>query len=334
MKIKKINIKTLRNWLFNHPLVKRVVKWSQEHSLPGFFKVPIYDVIVFLLREIRRFDLLTRANAIAYSFFLSLFPSIMALFTLIPLLKKYFLQYLPAGDNFENYLQFEIQKFMPGVAGEQLFKFIDDITSNPRIGLLSIGFLMAIFFSSNGMLMLMRGFAKSYSSTFKQRRSLKKRFIAIGLTFQLGIFLITSIVLIILGEFLLQFLDDFLGLDQFSTTILNIVRWMVVISLFYISIATIYRFGAATKQKFKLFTPGATLATFLCLLASVVFSAYVNNFNTYNELYGSIGTIIVIMLWLQINSMVLLMGYELNASIAVNRDMRAMLTEEMDDNDV
>lgn len=315
----------------NHPWRKRLVKWSQEHSLPGFFKVPIYDVFIFLLREIRRFDLLTRANAIAYSFFLSLFPSIMALFTLIPLLKEYFLQYLPAGENFENYLQYEIQRFMPGVAGDQLFKFIDDITSNPRIGLLSIGFLMAIFFSSNGMLMLMRGFAKSYSTTFKQRRSLKKRLIAIGLTFQLGIFLISSIVLIILGEFLIQFLANLVGLDQFSTIVLNIVRWIVVVSLFYVSIATIYRFGAATKQKFKLLTPGATLATFLSIMASVVFSAYVNNFNTYNELYGSIGTIIVIMLWLQINSMVLLMGYELNASIAVNRDMRAMLTEEDED---
>ncbi len=145
MKIKKINFKALRQWMVNHPLTQRVLKWSQEHSLPGFFKVPIYDVVVFILRELRRFDLLTRANAIAYSFFLSLFPSIMALFTLIPLLKRYFLKYLPAGDNFEYYLQYEIQKFMPGVAGEQLFKFIDDITSNPRIGLLSIGFLMDVW---------------------------------------------------------------------------------------------------------------------------------------------------------------------------------------------
>lgn len=298
------------------------------HSFPGFFRVPIYDVLAFLRKELQRVDLFMRANAIAYSFFLSLFPSIMALFTLIPLLKRYFLKYLPAGEDFETYLQAEIQKIMPGVAGDRLFNFIEDITSNPRVGLLSIGFVMAIFFASNGMLMLMRGFDKSYAITYKQRNAIYKRLIAIGLTFQLGFLIIISVVLIIIGNYLINLFTDLVGLDQFSKIILNVLRWIIVISLFYISIATIYRFGAATKRKFKIFTPGATFATIGCITASVAFSAYVNNFNTYNELYGSIGTIIVIMLWLQLNGLVLLIGYELNASIAVNRDMRDILTEE------
>jgi len=321
-------IKKWRQRISQHPLRYKLERWAKDHSLPGFFSVPIYDVVIFVLKEIRRDDLLTRANAIAYSFFLSLFPSLISLFTLVPVFKTYFLQYLPEGESFDTYLQGEIQKIMPGVAGERLFNFIEDITTNPRVGLLSAGFFLSVFFSSNGMLMLMRGFSKGYSTTFKKRGGLKKRFIAIGLTFQLGLLLIVTIVLIILGKYLIGLLSDLVSLDQGSEYLLNILRWLLVVAMFYTAIATIYRFGPSTKRKFKLLTPGATLATVLSIGASVGFSAYVNNFNTYNELYGSIGTIIVIMLWLQINSMVILLGYELNASIAVNRDIRAMITEE------
>ena len=267
----------------------------------------------------------------AYSFFLSLFPSIMALFTLIPILKKYFLIYLPDGENFETFLELEIHRIMPGVAGDRLFNFIEDITTNPRVGMLSFGFFLAMFFASNGMLMLMRGFEKSYSSTYRKRGPLQKRLMALGLTFQLGFLIIVSVVLIIIGNYLIKLFSNLVGLDEVSTTMLNILRWVIIVALFYTSIATIYRFGASTLRKFKMFTPGATLATGLCIFASIVFSAYVNNFNTYNELYGSIGTIIVIMLWLQLNSFVLLIGYELNASIAVNRDMRLLLTEEVEE---
>jgi membrane protein len=259
---------------------------------------------------------------------LSLFPSLISLFTLVPIFKTYFFQYLPEGESFDTYLQGEIERIMPGVAGERLFNFIDDITTNPRVALLSAGFFLSIWFSSNGMLMLMRGFSKGYSTTFKRRGGLKKRLIAIGLTFQLGMLLIVTIVLIILGKYLIGLFSDLVNLNQGSENLLNILRWLLVVAMFYAGIATIYRYGASTKRKFKLLTPGATLATVLSIGASVGFSAYVNNFNTYNELYGSIGTIIVIMLWLQINSMVILLGYELNASIAVNRDIREMITEE------
>lgn len=321
-------IKKWKKRIKEHPLRLKLERWTKDHSLPGFFSVPIYDVLMFIIKEIRRDDLLTRANAIAYSFFLSLFPSIISLFTLIPVFKTYFLQYLPEGENFDTYLQGEIQKIMPGVAGERLFNFVEDITTNPRVGLLSAGFFLSVFFSSNGMLMLMRGFSKGYSTTFKRRGGLKKRLIAIGLTFQLGLLLIGTVVLIILGKYLIGLVSDLVNLDQISQSLLNILRWLLVIAMFYAAIATIYRYGASTKRKFKLLTPGATLATVFSIVASVAFSAYVNNFNTYNELYGSIGTIIVIMLWLQLNSMVILLGYELNASIAVNRDMRAMITEE------
>jgi len=321
----------LKKWQYritHHPTVLRFIRWTKKKSLPGFFGVPIYDVFMLILREIRQYDLFVRANSVAYSFFLSLFPSIMVLFTLLPYLKTYALKYLPQGANFDQYLRNQISSIMPGVAGDRLFNFVDDITSNPRVGLLSFGFFMAIFFSSNGMLMLMRGFDKSYTSTFKNRNALRKRLIAIGMTFLIGMLVITAVVLIILGDFGINKLTELTNLDRISETLLNLLRWITIIALYYFGIAMIHRFGAATRRKFKMFTPGAALAALLCLVTSVVFSYYVNNFNTYNELYGSIGTIIVIMLWIQLNSLSILIGYELNASIAVNRDIRAQITDE------
>lgn len=331
MKPPKFDIQAWQERLLNLPIVKGAIHWSKHNSLPGFFKVPIYDVFVFIQIELKRNDLFTRSYAIAYNFFLSIFPSMIAFFTLIPIFKWAFIQYLPEGENFDAYLRTEIQRILPGATGDRLFAFVDDITNNPRFGLLSIGFIFAIYFASNGMISLMRGFDKSYMKTFKSRNAFKKRFIAIGLTFLIGVLLVAAIVLIILGEFLLGLLNDFLHLDNFTHFTIQLLRWVAILLVFYMGIAIIYRYGAATKRRFAIFSPGATLATILCIISSLVFSFYVNEFDTYNQLYGSLGAIIALMLWIQINSLILLMGFELNASIAVNRDLKKEMVQDTED---
>ena len=328
MKKPKFDIESIKAYVLNRGFVKRSIQWSKEHSLPGFFHVPIYDVLVFIYIELKRYDLFTRANSTAFSFFLSLFPSLIAIFTLIPLFKWAFIDYLPEGENFDQYLRSEVLRIMPGVAGERVFAFIEDVTNNPRFGLLSFGFLLAIFFASNGMMALMQGFEKSYVKTFRSRNAVKNRLIAIGLTFQIGVLLVGAVSLIILGEFLISYLNSYLHLDAITKVVLRLLRWLAILLIFYVGISIIYRYGAATKRRFRMFSPGATLATLLCILSSLAFSAYVNEFNTYNELYGSIGAIIVLMLWIQINSLILLVGFELNASIAVNRDLKAEVPQE------
>jgi len=232
------------------------------------------------------------------------------------------LQHIPQTDNFNVILWEEIQRVMPGNAGESLYQFVEDITTNPRTGLLSFGFLLALFFSSNGMLNLMQGFEKSYTRTFKQRASWRKRLIAIWLTMLLGLLLIFSVVLIILGNLILGWVADYAQIDKITEIGISILRWVVILIIFYSGITIIYRYGAALHKRIKIFSPGALVATFLSIIASVAFSFYVDNFGTYNKLYGSIGTIIVIMLWIEINALALLIGFELNASIAINRDLK------------
>ncbi len=323
------NAEELLQWLRSLRMVRIVMVVSKRRSLPGFFQVPIYDVVVFVINELKRFDLMLRANAIAFSFFLALFPSLITLFTTLPYLRRYLLHYLPNdGDNFEEVLQREIQQIVPGNVGLQISGFIEDLTTNPRVGLLSFGFLLALYFASNGMLALMQGFEKSYARTFIKRNPLLKRWIASWLTLLLAFLLLASVVLIILGNLIIHTVAQLTGWNTFMEWSISILRWLTIIAMYYFGIAIIYRFGAAVRRKFRWFSPGATLATILCLLTSLIFSFYVDNFGNYNKLYGGFGTIIVTMLWLQLNALGLLIGFELNAAIAINRDIKQAREEE------
>ncbi len=310
------------------PVVKGALHWLQTHSFPGFGGVPIYDVLVFIRNELKRQDLITRANAMAFSFFLSLFPSIITLLTLLPYVRNYVLRFISGGDNFMDVLAREIHLVMPGEAGQMLLDTIDDLTTRPRAGLFSLSFFMALYFASNGMRAMMRSFEKSHPTTYIRRSPLQKELISLGLTFLMGLLLVGSIVLAVLGHNIVIWIAQYVKLDNFTTTGIQLLRYFVVVLFFYGGIATIYRYGPPVRRRFAFFTPGATLATMLSLISSLAFSFYVDAFDTYNKLYGSIGTIIVVMLWIQINAFVLLVGYELNAAIAVNRDLKEQREEE------
>ncbi|MBI5917240.1 MAG: YihY/virulence factor BrkB family protein [Bacteroidetes bacterium] len=304
-----------------HPWVVALLNLAKARSLPGFLGVPVYDVTVFLINESKRITLFSRANAMAFSFFLSLFPAIIFLFTVAT--------YLPIYASFEHEINGYIDLIMPNDAGKELQTTIKALVK-PNSSLLSLGFILAIYFSSNGMLAMMEGFEKTHLEVFRRRTGLKKRLIAIGLTLQLGTLLAGSVLLIILGDLLINWSADFLHLDYATETFIDIFRWVVILALFYFSIALIYRYGTAMHVKFRWITPGSTLATILSIIISVAFSFYVNAFGTYNKVYGSIGTIIVLMLWIQLNCFILQVGFELNASIAVNRDLKAKVAEEED----
>jgi membrane protein len=306
-------MKFVHNILLYFLPYQNFIAWAKTNSLPGFKKVPLYDVVSFILAEIKKEALFARANAMSFSFFLSLFPSIIVLFTL--------LAYLPI-KNFNKYLQQSFDGILPKNAEGMLFEIIEDITTKQRGGLLSISFALAIFFSSNGMMAMMRAFDKSYKTTFRKRKPFHKRVIAVYLTFLLGILLIGTIILLLAGNYIIKLIVQLLHANIITKLSLFSLKWIGVLFLFYSVISTIYYYGPATRRKFGFLTPGATLATLLCIITSIIFSIFVNQFGTYNKVYGSIGTIIVVMLWIQLNTLNLLIGFELNASIAINRDRR------------
>ncbi len=302
-------------FFMRHPLWLRVLEWAKTHSLPGLKRIPIYNVLTFIRKETQEDAIVTRANSMAFSFFMAIFPSIIVLFTV--------LAYTPLYENFDNVLSDSIHEIMPGDAGKLVFKTIQDIATIPRSGLLSFGFFLAIWFASNGMLSMMRGLEKDYIATFKRRTPFEKRIMAIQLTGLVALVLIASVVLVILGNTLLRFLFQYIKADWITRMSLFGFRWIVVLSLFYTTFSTIYRYGSSIRRRISFFNPGASLATVLSIMTSWGFSFYVDNFGNYNKVYGSIGTLIVLMVWIQLNCMILLIGFELNASIAVLRDQHS-----------
>ncbi len=329
--------KEIETFIYNLPIIKNILDWSKVKSLPGFLKVPIYDVIHFIIQEAKRESLTTRANSIAFSFFLSLFPTLIALFTLLPYILPYILNekiisILPDGNfDFNETMLQQMRDILPNNMEGSVIEFITDVSTTPRFGLLSFGFILAIFFASNGMLQLMYGFEKSHKkTTFLRRSVIHKRWLAINLTMLIGFLMIASVLLVILGNSILGWLFTKINLGIIASASLYMLRWIVVFTIMYIGISLVYRYGAPTRRRFRFFSPGASIATLLTIISSAVFAFYVDQFSTYNKLYGTIGSIIVVMLWIQINAFILLVGFELNAAIAVNRDLKQLNLEKED----
>jgi membrane protein len=300
----------------NAPPLVKVVDWSKKTSFSGFQGVSVNNIIRFLHAEVLKNPMMmTRANSIAFSFFMSLFPAFLVLFSLIP----YVIGVLPIEKKqMLDLIHEAISEIMPNDTGEMFYKEISKFIKTKRSDFLSIGFILSIFFSSNGLMALMSSFEKN-SPAFRKRKPIEKRIRAIGMTLMLGILLIITTVLVILGNQIFSWLFKFLKLSTFSAMMLIVLKWVIVLGSIYMGIALIYRFGIPTRRRLHLFSPGALTATVLSLLSSIVFSFYVDNFGNYNKIYGSFVAGIVLLLWLQLNAIILIIGFELNAAIAVNR---------------
>lgn len=220
-----------------------------------------------------------------------------------------------------------LQRSYVDLLPKEMATYIDviivEMTQTTREGLLSLSLLLAIYFASNGVGTMLKGFHKSYEMTYKTENIFQRQWRALKLTLLLGILFIGSLVAIVLGRPIVLRLFGSTLLESPEFTIYNYLRWFAVFVFYYVSISIIYRLGPAFHNKLRLLTPGATLATILSVISSFGFAVYVDNFARYNQIYGSIGALILILLWLQINSFIILIGYELNASIAINRDLLA-----------
>lgn len=248
----------------------------------------------------------------AFSFFIALFPSIIVVFTLLP--------FLPIKNLVET-VEESINEFLPDEAADVVIDAVASITTVSNGGLLSFSLFLSLFFASNGMLTMLRGFEKKYEISYRSRGGLAQRFTALKLTFIVGGIFVASLIIIVIGRLILDGLLHWAHIDMSRYNAILLVRWVAILVLFYAGISATYRFGPSMKERIKFFSPGATLATGLSIVSSILFSYYVSTFGRFNELYGSLGAIIVLMVWMQINSLVILIGYELNASIKINKDL-------------
>jgi membrane protein len=308
----------------SYPVINKWEEWLKTFTLPGFDDVPVYDVFRFFVAEIRAHSLPMRSKSIAFSFFLAIFPGLTFVFTLIP--------FIPYFHDLDKYVLNLLQQVLPNketysfIAGfvEPLIK---DVAQHKRGTLLTGSILLVIFLTSNGVLAMMASFDKTYDH-YKKRNAIQGRLEAFRITFLLIVLFIFSLTLIILGQDLLTLMLKALHINNALTKLLfNTLRYLIIILMFFFGISLIYYYGPATKKKYKFISTGATVATILSILVSIGFSYWVNNFNKLNVIFGSIGTIMLLLIWLNINSFILLIGYEINASIHYNRTLK---TNELD----
>lgn len=277
-------------------------KKAKQFSLPGFKKYPMYDVGRFFFKGIQKGAVGQRAASVTYSTFLAVFPGIIFLFTLIP--------YVPV-ENFQSMLLDIIKNFMPENAFLSIEDTVTDIVTHQRGSLLSLTFFFTVFIASNGVLSLIRAFNSSYHS-IEYRKWWTRRLIAILLVFIQFLLVTISIVLLTVTT---NLYDRFFEGYKILWYVFVLLRVVIILALFFFSCSFVYYLAPARKSRFRFFTPGASLATVLIVIASYGFSFFVNNFGQYNKLYGSIGTIMVVLIWIYIMSFALILGFELNASI-------------------
>jgi membrane protein len=284
------------------------IDWMRKLRFKKYEDVSLYTLVRTFFRKLQKDEAIDRANGVAFNFILAIFPAIIFLFTLIP----YISHYVPSVNQ-ESILNFLSQLF-PDTMMDAVSTTVHDIINNTRGGLLTLGFLFSLYLATNGMMSLMRAFNACYK-TIENRSGFKMRMIATALTVSLAVVLILAIILLVVGEFVLDFATGLLSIDEYTVYLLLALRFIVIFIVFFIAIALIYYFGPAIHFNWKFFSMGSFVATLLCIVISYGFSFYVTNFGTYNKLYGSIGVLIALMVWVQLITIVLMLGYELNASV-------------------
>ena len=281
-------------------------KLSKQIKPLGFSGLSIYDVAIFFWKGLIKGAITTRASSLAFNFFLAFFPSIIVFFTLIP--------YIPI-EGLQDTLMELLGTVLPPSTNEITFQTLEDIINNPRGGLLSIGFILALYFSTNGINSLIEAFNSSYHIR-EMRPLIQQRILSLGLTILLSVMLIIAIGLIIFGTVVVNYLVNAEIITTSAADLIIYGKWMVMLAMLFFGISILFHLGPALKSKWKLFSPGSIFATIFIITTSIGFNYYIQNFSQYNKIYGSIGTLMIILLWMYFNSIILLTGFELNASIS------------------
>lgn len=283
--------------------IKKGIRWLAFKKVAKS-GMSLLDFLILFFQQVQLDNINSKANAMAFNFMMAIFPGIIFLFTLIP--------YFPIP-----HLQEQILTFLAGAVPSAIYvmlrETIVDIIGRPRGGLLSFGFIFALYAAMNGTLSMMNAFDECHKSAHKRRSFFQARWIALSLTILNALVLIVSVSLLLVGEQVLDYLYKFHGLSSFNYYVLMIVRYLTAICSFFFLTAFIFYFAPSVHTRWSFFSFGAFVSTALNILVTVGFSIYLSNFATYNKLYGSIGTIIALMLWLYLTSIVLLIGFEMNA---------------------
>lgn len=295
--------------IFSNSVPVRFIKnTSKRIILPGFSGVPLYDVSIFFWGAIKKSSLNTRAKSISYDFAMAIPAVLICLFTLIP--------YMPISKQFSDELLRLTRSITPNQSTYNVVRsFLNDFLHTPRVGLLSFGFVLVMFYASNAMLSIIKTFDTAIYKHHNKTNIIRKRVKAIRLTIIIVAVFVATVLLSLGQGIVFGYVIKLFHLKKLNTVIVGVIRWIIIVSLFFYSISFIYRYAPSVKKRWPLISPGSILATTLIMITTFLFSYWVNHFNNYNKIYGSLGTIMIFMLLIYLNSLIMLIGFELNLSI-------------------
>ena len=296
----------LKNIIANSFPFAYIIRKSKSTSIPGFNGLSIYDVARFFFRQINKVGLNERAAAISFNLIQALPAMLLFLFSLVP--------YLPESLNIKAAILDLFKDLTPNSGSYKLMVTIVNEILKKHVGVFSFGFILLMFYSSNAVVGIIRTFDKSISE--KKKFFLHTRIRAIRLTLILMLLLIVSMILMIGQDELVSILRKFFHFKKHQFLYgWNVIRWLVIAAITFFGISFIYKYGPSIKKRWKIVSPGSILATALTLLTTIGFSYWVNHFSNYNKIYGSIGTVLIVMALIYLNSLILLIGFELNVSL-------------------
>lgn len=299
------NFQSISDKILKHPWVCKFQLLLKRIIIPGFDGVPIFDVLAFFIKGLIKGELSRRASSLSYNFFMAIFPLILFFFTIIA--------YLPL-DNFVATTYEMIENFLP----EQSFAYVKNIIDGilqKNTTLLSFSILFSFYFATRGTRAMINELNATYYD-IETRGFIKKKLLALFMLFVLILmFIITVAVNIAITQFVNVLLDYEIIKVGWTVFLIKTIKWLLIVFLVFVCISVIYYFAPVRKREYHFFSAGSSLATLLIVLSSAGFNFYIDNFSRYNVIYGSIGTLIILLLWIQLISMILLIGFELNVSI-------------------
>jgi len=288
----------------NFPPIKQLIKLGYGIKLPWLYGLSLYELLELYISGIIEGALSYRAAAIAFSFFMALFPFTLFILNLIP--------YIPIQGFQDDFLNF-VQEGVPPTTYDAISKIINDILHNSNSGLISTGFFMAILLMTNGVNAILGGFENSAHITLK-RKFFRQYLVSLGMSILLSLLLIITVAAIVIFEVFIQKtkIQDVLSED---IPLIQMSRYIFLLIMILVTTSLLFKFGIKRDGKRAFISIGSVFTTILIVFSSYFFGIWVVRFSKYNELYGSIGTLLIVMFYIWINCMILLLGFELNALI-------------------
>lgn len=298
------------------PIIGKLIKLSMRTKLPSLEGLTLYQLLRIYINGIVEGALNYKAGSIAFTFFMALFPFALFLLNLIP--------YIPIDNFQENFLIF-VEENVPPTTYDAIELILIDIMNNSYRSLLSTGVIMSVLFMANGVNAIINGFQSSAHLSIS-RNFFRQYVIAITLSVLLSLMLVLSVAVYLTVEVLMHASD--------YPYIANIARNLFVVLMILLTVSILYKFGTKETKHLSFISYGSVFTTILMSLTSIAFGFYVSKFAKYNELYGSIGTLLVIMIYIWINCMILLLGFELNAAIYTAKRKNAYISSNKNNNSV